>query len=150
MKKILLATAIIIIAFTACKKSSVETPAPTAPTHLGLWKGKYSLTTTTEPTLPVFALLMQGGNVKIYNGADTATAIKSTSGLWSLTTGAATQIKLGYIMSGSNIINSIFFFTNDNFTASNPNNLAFWGTGNILDNGIPGVTQIGKVTFTKP
>jgi hypothetical protein len=148
MKKILLATAIITIAFTACKKSSTETPAPAAPTHLGLWKGKYSLTTTTQPTLPVFALLTKDGNAKIYNGADTATAIKSLGGIWGLTLGKLIQIV--YKMPGANVENYILFESNDDFTATKNNTTASWGTGNILLNGIFSGTAIGNVIFTKP
>jgi hypothetical protein len=148
MKKILLATAIITIAFTACKKSSVETPTPAAPTHLGLWKGKYSVSNSTQPTLPVFALLTQDGKVKIYNGADTATAIKSLGGIWSLTAGNI--IQLVYQMPGVNVENFILFVANDNFTGNKPTETAFWGTGNIIIGGIGSGTGIGNVTFTKP
>jgi hypothetical protein len=146
MKKILLATAIITIAFTACKKSSVETPAPAAPTHLGLWKGKYSNSPITEPTFPMFALLTKDGNAKVYNGADTATAIqKSLAGSWSLT---GNEITIFYTFTDLNGILSIHFWCDKNFTKSDEQFSANrWGTGYYGQNGF---NIKGNVSFTKP
>jgi hypothetical protein len=145
MKKILFITAIIIIAFTACKKSSVETPVPAVPTHLGLWKGKYSVSTTTQPTQDVYVLLTKDGAAKVYNGADTATAIqKSDNGQWVL---SAQRIIVFYSFVSGPLL-SMNFFCDENFTKSiKPNTLDVWGTGSVLD---VNFVQKGWVTFTKP
>jgi hypothetical protein len=149
MKKMILAATVIIIVFTACKKNKVEEPAPAPPTHLGLWKGKFSTSTTTQPTFPMFALLTQNGEAKIYNGADTATAIKSLTGNWNLTAYANNNfgIILQYQMPGVAIGNYIFFSTDGGFVISNGNQNQ-WGTGTLFptDNHV----AIGLVSFTKP
>jgi hypothetical protein len=145
MKKILLAATIITIAFTSCKKSSVETPAPTAPTHLGLWKGKYSVSTTTQPTQDVYVLLTKDGAAKVYNGADTATAIqKSDNGGWALN-GQRIIVTYFFVL-GSTL--SMNFYCDENFTKSIAANTGdVWGTGNYLGNTF---VLKGWVTFTKP
>jgi hypothetical protein len=145
MKKILFITAIIIIAFTACKKSSVETSVPAVPTHLGLWKGRYSISTTTQPTQDVYLLLSKDGAAKVYNGADTATAIqKSEIGGWALN-GQRIIVTYSFVL-GSLL--SMNFYCDENFTKSIALNTAdVWGTGNYLGNTF---VQKGCVTFTKP
>jgi hypothetical protein len=146
MKKIILAATVIIIIFTACKKNKVEepAPAPAAPTHLGLWKGKFSNSMTTQPTFPVFALLTQDGNAKIYNGSDTATAIQSVYGVWVI---SGLQVLLQYQMPGAATKNFIRFFSDDIFTKSVGGNSDYWGNGTLIPNN---GTAIGLVSFTKP
>jgi hypothetical protein len=75
MKKILLAAAIITIAFTACKKSTTEDPTPTtAPTMVGLWKGKINNVTPQ-------ALNLKADNTLIlYNNLDTAATLANGRG----------------------------------------------------------------------
>jgi uncharacterized protein (UPF0333 family) len=81
MKKILLFAAIISIAFTACKKSTTEEPAP-APTMVGLWKG--NINTSVQ-----LALYLKADNtLNAYNNLDTAAASPTTgkgTGTWSKT-----------------------------------------------------------------
>jgi hypothetical protein len=144
MKKIILAATLITLVFTSCKKSKVEEPAPAPPTHLGLWKGKFSITTTTQPSFPVFALLTQNGEVKIYNGADTATAIKSVEGFWVI---SGPQIILQYQMPNTATRNFIYFVSDDTFTKSIGGNFDSWGNGTIIPRNS---TAVGKVSFTKP
>jgi hypothetical protein len=147
MKKIILAATVITIVFTACKKSKVEEAEPAPPTHLGLWKGKFSTSTTTQPTSPMFALLTKDGIAKIYNGADTATAIKSLTGYWVL---AGNAMGIVYDMPNSNTKYSIRFLADDKFTKSTGEIPGYdvWGTGNAVAGA--GFTAIGNISFTKP
>jgi hypothetical protein len=131
MKKILLPTAIITIAFAACKKSSVETAVPAATTHLGLWKGKYSLTTNTQPTENVIYLFNENGTGKVFNGTDTATAAQRGNGSWALS-GKTIVFQYTYTNAPTSDF-YILFVTDDNFTKSiGQNTIDHWGTGNIL------------------
>jgi hypothetical protein len=145
MKKLLLATAIITIAFTAYKKSSVETPAPDAPTHLGLWKGKYSTSANLgQLTNDVFLLLTKDGNAKVYNGSDTTNPIqKSISGQWNI---SGVKIIIQYRFTSAAPL-SMRFFTDDNFTKSLGLSADEWGTGDITQNNY---SRTGFVSFTKP
>jgi hypothetical protein len=114
---------------------------------LGLWKGKYSNSTTTQPTQDLYLLLLKDGTAKIYNGSDTATALKSEYGKWSLDQGYL--IKVSYWFSANTPIYSLKFVCDENYTKSiSPNMADIWGTGYLLVN-IP-ITQIGWITFTKP
>ncbi len=146
MKKIILATTLIVIVFTACKKIKVEEPAAPVPTHLGLWKGKFSNSMTTQPTFPLFALLTQDGKVKVYNGVDTATAAKY-DGIWALT---GTIIQMVYQIPGANNTNFILLFSNESYTANSGGINSYYGTGNPIINGLYSGTAIGNVSFTKP
>jgi hypothetical protein len=132
MKKILLATAIITIAFTACKKSSTETPAPAAPTHLGLWKGKYSVSTTTQPTENVLYLFRQDGTMRVYNGLDTLTATQKGGGIWtrSLYTDRIYFCQYAYIGAPTSFF-SMRFEGNETFTESTNGT---WYIGEVITN----------------
>jgi hypothetical protein len=132
MKKILLATAIIIIAFTACKKSSAETPVPAAPTHLGLWKGKYSLTTNTQPTENVLYLFRQDGTMRVYNGLDTLTATQKGDGIWikSPNTARVYFCQYAYVGTPTSFF-SMGFEGNETFTESTSGT---WYIGEVITN----------------
>jgi uncharacterized protein (UPF0333 family) len=83
MRKILLVAAIITIAFTACKKSTTEEPAPIpAPTMVGLWKGNINT------SVPLALYLKADNTLNAYNNLDTAAASPTTgkgTGTWSKT-----------------------------------------------------------------
>ncbi len=65
-------TATVLIT-TSCKKDTTVTE-PT-PTYIGYWKGKYG-PGTNRPTLDYAMLLKTNGSFRIYEGTDTATAVK--------------------------------------------------------------------------
>jgi hypothetical protein len=57
----------------SCKKDNTTTPAPAA--HEGYWKGKYGVG-SNRPSLDYSMLIKSDGTFRIYDGSDTATAVK--------------------------------------------------------------------------
>jgi hypothetical protein len=110
MKKTLFATAIACLVFIACQKN--KDPAP-VPTHLGLWKGKYSVLPNTKPNFDVYLLLRKDGFAKVFNGADTTNAIQiSPLGRWIL---SGNNINIVYKFTDLTSLLSIRFQTDSNF-----------------------------------
>jgi hypothetical protein len=113
MKKTLFATAIACLVFIACQKSKDLAPVPT---HLGLWKGKYSVLPNTKPNFDVYLLLRKDGFAKVFNGADTTNAIQiSPLGRWIL---SGNNINIVYTFTDLTSLLSIRFQTDSNFTKS--------------------------------
>ena len=97
MKKFLFLPALLLsgsILFTSCEK---DDPDPT-PTHIGFWKGKYG-GTGSYPTIQWGMLLRADGTVRVYDGADSATAGKA-EGTYSLT-GSTLNTSYSYISGGN-------------------------------------------------
>jgi hypothetical protein len=74
MKNILLAAAIICIAFAACKKSTTEEPV-VVPTAVGLWKGYVTIASN-----PIAFNLKADNTLNVYNTLDTAIALANGKG----------------------------------------------------------------------
>jgi hypothetical protein len=144
MKKILFIAAIIIIAFAACKKSKVEEPVPAVPTHLGLWKGKYSLTLNTQPTENVLYLFRQDGTMRVYNGLDTLTATQKGDGIWikSPNTARLYFCQYAYIGAPTSFF-SMGFLGNESFTETTE---GIWYIGQVITNPPPALKGIVKLT----
>ena len=154
MKKITLIIIIAAITFTACKKSKVEEPvaAPT-PTVVGLWKGKYSLTTTSPLNQDVIYYFKGNGNIYVYNGTDTTTASQKGQGFWVLSTfsGAASiksVVATYYYFSTPSTEFTIRFYADKNFTKSNNPSDDSWGIGSFILNPLDLVPS-GKIVLTK-
>jgi hypothetical protein len=80
MKKLVLMAIIFTVAFTACKKSKTEEPAP-ANTVVGLWKGNINTAT------PLALYLKADNSINVYNSLDTATTLANGrgTGTWTKT-----------------------------------------------------------------
>jgi hypothetical protein len=86
MKKLSLAIALTATLFAvSCKK---DDPTPTAPAHVGLWKGKYG-SPGSYPTTNWWMLFKSDGKVRVYDGADTTSASKA-DGTYSISGGTIT------------------------------------------------------------
>jgi hypothetical protein len=158
MKKLLLTTAIITIAFTACKKSSVEEPLPAQiPTIVGLWKGKFSVSLTTQPTQDVIYNFKSNGTVEVYNGTDIATATAKANGFWNIIKGAifggggyGALVNVEYTYSTApTVYYSTRFQPDENQTKSiSPTIWDQWGTGRVYYD-LSSFTPKGYLTLTK-
>jgi hypothetical protein len=140
MKKILLAAAIITIAFTACKKSKVEEPA--APTIFGFWKGKYAIGANT-PSLDIIYLVNPDNTIRVYNGTDTATASVRGIGSWNYDNTDKNKFETvyDYYTTTGTLISRNFVVVNLNADFKNMN-------GNwTSSNGIP--APMGTLIFSK-
>jgi len=114
------------IIFLSCKKSN--DPAPVDPGYVGLWKGKYSNSSTAYPTSGYAFLFRSNGTVRVFNNADTTAASKA-EGTYSIS-GSTMSTTYTYIapasgqFSTSTTINPTFTFQEGT-----------WGSGTNTTNG---------------
>ncbi len=74
MKSTFLFGVFICMTIISCKKDKATTTDPT-PAYIGFWTGKYGIG-TNRPTFDYAMLLKTNGVFRIYEGADTASAVK--------------------------------------------------------------------------
>jgi hypothetical protein len=128
MKKILFTAAIITIAFTACKKSKVEEPAPVPiPKYIGLWKGTYS-NAGGGIIGDVIHYYKNDGTVRVFNGSDTSTATVKGVGIWKFMPGNEIHSEYTYTGSPSNFFSTKIGPDTD-YTVTV---FGRWGTGKII------------------
>ena len=131
MNKFFIAVIVSSLIFISCKKESC--PAPETPSIVGFWKGKWG-SSDAYPTNGYAALFRSNGSVRIYDGADTATASKA-EGLYTV---AGTTVTATYTYTGSSSPLAISATVDAKFTFLE----GTWGTS-------PSTTSGGKWLLNK-
>ncbi len=127
MKRTLLNIAAVVAVMVIAASCKKDTPvADTTPVYAGFWKGKYG-TGTNRPTLDYAMLLKSNGTFRIYDGADTATAIKY-EGSFAV---SGTDFTGTYNLTGGGIQYSTIAGFNAQFTAMD----GTYGSGTNATNG---------------
>ena len=124
-KKMLFAVlAASVMIASSCKKSSTTT---TDPGYVGLWKGKYGSGATTYPTNAYQFLFRNNGTVRVFDGADTATATKA-EGTYTIS-GSTVNTTYTYLGGGSTYSTTTTMDPKFTFQEGS------WGSGTNTSNG---------------
>lgn len=91
MKKFFSAVVLCSLVFISCKKDKVESPS-----IVGYWKGKWG-GSDAYPTYGYAAIFRSNGTVRVFDGADTATAAKA-EGTYTV---SGTTVTASYLYQGA-------------------------------------------------
>lgn len=128
MKKTILPVLLIFFSMAVISCSKDDTPPPSDPAHVGLWKGKYGNGATTYPNQGYAMLLRNNGTIRVFDGADTATASKA-EGTYTLT-GTSFSTTYTYLIPGGSTFSTVAVF-DSKFTFME----GTWGSGTNTTNG---------------
>lgn len=107
MNKFIIAVITCNLIFISCKKES----SPETPSIVGFWKGKWG-SSDAYPTYGYAALFRSNGTVRIFDGADTATAAKA-EGTYTV---SGTTVTANYTYAGSANLLAISATVDSKFT----------------------------------
>lgn len=107
MNKFFMAIVLCSFVFISCKKDK----GPEAASIVGFWKGKWAFS-DAYPTYGYAALFRSNGTVRIFDGADTATAAKA-EGVYTV---SGTTVTATYTYTGSSSLMAISATVDSKFT----------------------------------
>jgi hypothetical protein len=115
-----------VLLLSSCKKDD-PTPASTDPAYVGLWKGKYGSGASAYPSSGYSFLFRKDGTVRVFDGADTATAGKA-EGTYSIS-GSIVNTTYKYITGGYQYSTAATMDLKTSFLEGT------WGSGTNTTNG---------------